>query len=83
MRSLSFAILNHLTKVKEACADDITNTLREDYISFKDLKKKAVTTALKTAKAIGIVEETRCQLDKGGKVKVYYRAYKDMVQRRN
>lgn len=77
MMSLNFAILKYFTQVNEACADDVTNALKEEYGSFKDLKKKVVITALATAEAIGIIEETRFQLDKSGEVKVYYRSQEE------
>ncbi len=75
MISLNFEILRYFTKVEEACVDDVTDALKAEFGSFKNLKKKAVITALMKAKTMGVIEETRFQLDKSGMVKVYYRAH--------
>ena len=63
MKPLNYAILKHFTKVKEACAEDIIEALKGEYGSFKALNKKDVTTALMTAEANGLIEETRYMLD--------------------
>jgi hypothetical protein len=77
MMPLNYAILKYFTKVNEACADDVINALKGEYGSFKALKKKAVITALMTAEANGLIEETRFQLDKSGELKVYYHAHEE------
>lgn len=59
MKPINYAILKHFTKVKEACAEDIIEALKGEYGSFKALNKKDVTTALMTAEANGLIEETR------------------------
>jgi len=77
MKPLNYAILKHFTKVEEACADDVINALKGDYGSFKALKKNAVITALMTAEANGLIEETRFELDKSNQLRVYYHAHED------
>ncbi|WP_035293940.1 MULTISPECIES: hypothetical protein [Clostridiaceae] len=77
MKPLNYAILKYFTKVQEACADDVINALNDEYASFKALTKKAVITALMTAEANGLIEETRFKLDKNGELKVYYHAHED------
>jgi DNA-binding PadR family transcriptional regulator len=77
MKPLNYAILKHFTKVKEACADDVINSLKGEYGNFKALNKKAVITALMTAEANGLIEETRFELDKNHELRVYYHAHKD------
>jgi DNA-binding PadR family transcriptional regulator len=77
MKPLNYAILKHFTKVKEACADDVINALKGEYGNFKALNKKAVITALMTAEANGLIEETRFELDKNRELRVYYHAHKD------
>lgn len=75
MKPLNFAILKHFTKVSEACAEDVIEALKKDYGHFKTLKRPAVIEALMTAEANGLLEETRFELDGGGKLRVYYHAH--------
>ncbi len=77
MKPLNYAILKYFTKVEEACADDVIDALKGQYGNFKALKKKAVITALMTAEANGLIEETRFELDKNKELKVYYHAHKE------
>ncbi len=77
MKPLNYAILKYFTKINEACADDVINALKGEYGNFKALKKKAVITALMTAEANGLIEETRFELDKNDELRVYYRAHED------
>jgi len=77
MKPLNYAILKHFTTVKEACADDVIEALKGEYGSFKALESKAVITALMTAEANGLLEETRFELDDAGELKVYYHAHED------
>ncbi|HAR84431.1 MAG: hypothetical protein E7215_08690 [Clostridium sulfidigenes] len=77
MKPLNYAILKYFTKVEEACADDVIEALKGQYGSFKALKKNAVITALMTAEANGLIEETRFELDKNNQLKVYYHAHED------
>ena len=77
MKPLNYAILKHFTTVKEACADDVIEALKGEYGNFKALKKNAVITALMTAEANGLLQETRFDLDKNGELRVYYHADSD------
>jgi DNA-binding PadR family transcriptional regulator len=77
MKPLNYAILKYFTKVEEACADDVINALKGEYGHFKALKKKAVITALMTAEANGLIEETRFELDETGELNVYYHAHEE------
>lgn len=77
MKPLNYAILKHFTKVKEACADDVIEALKGAYGSFKALNKKAVQSALMTAEANGLLEESRFNMDQNGELVVYYRAHKE------
>lgn len=74
MKALNYAILKHFTKVKEACAGDIIEALKNEYGNFKALNKKDVISALMTAEANGLLEETRFEMDDAGELKVYYHA---------
>lgn len=76
-KPLNYAILKHFTKVKEACADDVINALKADYGNFKALRKNEVITALMTAEANGLLEETRYDLDSNGELRVYYHAHEE------
>lgn len=77
MKPLNYAILKYFTTVKEACADDVIEALKGQYGNFKALKKNAVITALMTAEANGLLEETRYELDKNDELRVYYHAHEE------
>lgn len=77
MKPLNYAILKYFTKVEEACADDVIEALKGKYGNFKALKKEAVITALMTAEANGLIEETRFELDKSNQLRVYYHAHEE------
>ncbi|SKA76062.1 hypothetical protein SAMN05443428_101132 [Caloramator quimbayensis] len=77
MMPLNYAILKYFTKVEEACADDVINALKDTYGNFKALNKKDVITALMTAEANGLIEETRFELDNNNELKVYYHAHEE------
>jgi len=74
MKPLNFAILKHFTKVKGACADDVIEALKAQYGNFKAFNKNGVISALMTAEANGLLEETRFELDKENVLRVYYHA---------
>ncbi len=75
MKPLNYAILKHFTKVKEACAEDVIEALKGEYGHFKALKRDAVVSALMTAEANGLIEETRFEFDTNGILRVYYHAH--------
>lgn len=77
MKPLNYAILKYFTKVDEACADDVIEALKDEYGSFKALNKKEVLSALMTAEANGLLEESRFDLDENGELRVYFRAHEE------
>lgn len=80
MKPLNYAILKYFTTVKEACGDDVMRDLKCKYGNFRAFNKKAIITALMTAEANGIIEETRVELDKNDELKVYYHAHKEGIE---
>jgi len=79
MKPLNYAILKHFTKIKEACADDVIEALKDQYGNFKAFNKSAVISALMTAEANGLIEETSCDMDKSGNLRIYYHANEEGV----
>ncbi|AWK49982.1 hypothetical protein DIC82_02245 [Clostridium beijerinckii] len=77
MKPLNYAILKYFTKVDEACAEDVIEALKGEYGNFKALKRDAVITALMTAEANGLLEETRFELDQAANLRVYYHAHEE------
>lgn len=77
MKPLNYAILKHFTTVKEACAEDVIEALKDDYGNFKALNRDAVVEALMTAEANGLLEETRFEMDQAGNLRVYYHAHEE------
>ncbi|MBU3145246.1 hypothetical protein [Clostridium sp. CF012] len=77
MKALNYAILKHFTKVKEACAEEVIEVLKGEYGNFKALNRDDVITALMTAEANGLLEETRFEMNKEKVLKVYYHANKE------
>jgi DNA-binding PadR family transcriptional regulator len=77
MQPLNYAILKYFTKVDEACAEDVIEALKGEYGNFKALKRDAVITALMTAEANGLLEETRFELDQTGVLRIYYHAHEE------
>ena len=74
MKPLNYAILKYFTKVNEACAEDVIEALKGDYGKYKALKRDAVISALMTAEANGLLEETRFEMDDTENLRVYYHA---------
>ncbi len=74
MKPLNYAILKHFTKVSEASADDVIEALKGQYGKFKALEKNAVISALMTAEANGLLEESRFDMDGSGNLRVFYHA---------
>lgn len=75
MKPLNFAILKHVTTVREACADDIIDALQEEYGSFKSFNRNGVVEALMTAEQNGLIQEMRYDLDSNDELRIYYRAH--------
>lgn len=77
MKPLNYAILKHFTKVKEACADDVMEALKDQYSHFKAFTKKGVLMALLTAEANGLLEEAKFDLDSNNELRIYFRAHEE------
>ncbi|MBI9091266.1 MAG: hypothetical protein JEZ12_18800 [Desulfobacterium sp.] len=77
MKPLNYAMLKFYTKTKEACADDVMAALEGEYSTFQAFKKDAMISAIMTAEANGLLEETRFDMDSNNELRVYYRASED------
>ena len=77
MKPLNYAILKYFTKVTEACADDVMDALRDEYADFKAFTKDAMISAIMTAEANGLLDETRFDMDANNELRVYYRAHEE------
>lgn len=77
MKPLNYAILKYFTRVNEACAEDVIEGLNPEYGKFKSLNRKAVISALMTAEANGLLEETRFEMDDNNVLKIYYHAHQE------
>ena len=77
MKPLNYAILKFYTTVEEACADDVIDALKSEYSDFKAFNKAEIISALMTAEANGILEETRFDMDAKNELRVYYRAHEE------
>ncbi len=75
MKPLNYALLKYFTTVDEACETDVMAALEDEYRSFKAFKKDAIISALMTAEANGLLEETHFELDENNELHVYYRAH--------
>lgn len=78
-KPLNFAILKHLTKVKEASAEDVINALKDEYSDFKAFNKDDISFALMTAEKNNLIKERRLEIDKNNQLKIYYYAHKEGV----
>ena len=79
MRPLFFSMLKYFTDVKEACRADVQDALRGEYGNFKAFKDKAMDEALMTACSNGLIDESRYELDKDGKLVIYYKASQEGI----
>ena len=77
MKPLNYAILKHFTRVKESSIEEVIEDLKGEYSEFKAFNKKSIINALMTEEANGLIEETRCKLNKNGEVIIYYMANKE------
>lgn len=77
LKPLNYAILKYFTTVDEACADDVMLALRIEYAQFDAFNKKDIITAIMTAEANGLLEETRSVLEQDNELKVYFRAHEE------
>ncbi|MBB5144221.1 hypothetical protein [Desulfovibrio intestinalis] len=79
MKPLNYAILKYMTTVSEACTEDVMAALKGQYSTFRAFTKPAVLTALMTAQANGLVEESRFDLDENDEVRMYFRANAESI----
>lgn len=77
MKPLNYAILKHFTRVDEASAEDVMLALKGEYSHFKAFNKADIVTALMTAEANALLEETRFDMDAQNEVRVFFRASDD------
>ncbi|CCO23627.1 hypothetical protein [Maridesulfovibrio hydrothermalis] len=77
MIPLNYAILKHITTVKEASVNCVMDALKTQYGHFKAFKKHSIMNALMTAEANGLIEETRFDMDSNQELRVFYRAHKE------
>ncbi len=79
---LYFAIMKHFESGKADCVEGVMDALRSDYGTYKLFTEKDIEESLATAKENGLLDECDWQLDKNGKLKVFYQANdfgKDMI----
>ena len=69
LEPLYYAIIRHFTNG----VADVVEALTSKYASYKLLTLHDVDDALAVAKENGILEETRCDLDDAGNLRIYYR----------
>ncbi len=74
MKPLNYAILKYFTTVEEASVSDVMEALKGEYSDFKAFNKKSITSAIMTAEANGLLEETRFEMGPEDELKVYYHA---------
>ena len=77
MKPLNYAMLKHFTKVEEASVNDVMDALKNEYGHFKAFTHDALTSAIMTAEANGLLEETRFELNPEKELVVYYRAHEE------
>ncbi len=75
MKPLNYAILKYMTTVKEACPENVIDALASQYSTFRAFNKADVLTALLTAEANGLLEESRFDLDDDGELRLFFRAH--------
>lgn len=84
MKPLNYSILRYFTTVDEACSSDVMNALKSQYSHFKAFNNKDILSAIMTAAANGLLEESRFDLDESNNLRVYYKANaegSDMINR--
>ena len=69
---LHYAILKLFMDGSEKHAGEIVETLRDEYAGYKLLTLKDVDETLATAKENGLLDETSCDLDGQGALRIFY-----------
>ena len=80
MKPLNYAILKYMTTVKEACPENVIDALASQCSTFRAFNKADVLTALLTAEANGLLEESRFDLDDDGELRLFFRAHAEGVE---
>jgi len=65
--------LHYFSSVKEACADDVMEGLKPEYGTERQYKKSNFVDHLLNLEANGLLDETRCDVDKNGELRVFYK----------
>lgn len=69
---LHYAILKLFMDGSEKHASEIVEALRDEYAGYKLLTVKDVDETLATAKENGLLDETSCDLDGQGALRIFY-----------
>ena len=77
MKPLNYALLKYFTTVEEACVQDVMEVLKDDYGHFKAFRKDELISAVMTAEANGLLEESRFEMDENNELRVYFRAHEE------
>lgn len=79
MRTLFAAMLKNFSENidKDLSRADVQDALRQTYSGFKAFKDKDMDEALMTACSNAIIHESRYELDKDGKLVIYYACTKE------
>ena len=81
---LYYAIMKEFTDGEEHDALGVIAALEPDYGGYKLLTRKDVEEALDTAKENGLIDESGCDLDEDGNLRIRYRINEfgaDMIER--
>ncbi len=77
MKPLNYALLKYFTTVEEACVQDVMEALKSEYGHFKAFKKDEMISAVMTAEANGLLEESKFEMDDQNELRVYFRAHEE------
>lgn len=70
---LYYAIVKHFMDGAQYSAADVIAALEPNYGDYKLLNPKDVEEALATANENGLLEESNCDLDANGELRIFYR----------
>ena len=72
LEPLYYAIVRHFMDGNPYCADDVIDALKPAYGGYKLLTPVDVEEALVTAKENGLLDESSCDLDSAGNLRIFY-----------
>ncbi|WP_350455432.1 hypothetical protein [Slackia heliotrinireducens] len=81
---LYYAIVKHFVGGSQDCAQGVVAALKPQYGDYKLLTLKDVEEALATAKENGLLDESNCDLDDNGGLRIWYQVTEfgeDMIDR--